>query len=232
MFRDFDEGEVLLLDKPLNWTSADLVRKVKFQLRLKKVGHAGTLDPLASGLMILCTGKWTKRIEEFQAQEKEYEGSLVLGEVRPSYDMETEVSERFDISGITEEMIRETAHRLTGIIDQVPPAYSAVKLQGKRAYDLIRAGKEVPLQPKKVTVSAFDITAIRLPEIDFRVVCSKGTYIRSLVRDFGEAMNNGAYMSRLVRTRIGEFKLSDAWTIEGLAQAVKEQQSNEGLPES
>lgn len=234
MFRDFNEGELLLIDKPYTWTSQDVVKKVKFACRAKKVGHAGTLDPLATGLLILCTGKWTKRVDEYQAQEKEYEGTLVLGATRPSHDLETEVNAAFDISGITEAQVREAATRFVGEIEQTPPAFSAVKVNGKRAYEKARAGEEVTIKSKKIVVTVFEITRVAFPEVDFRIVCSKGTYIRTLVSDLGAVLNNGAYMSRLVRTRIGELKLQDAWQLDELVNKLKELSAatNENIQES
>lgn len=209
-----DEGRILLIDKPYEWTSFDVVNKLRYKLKIKKIGHAGTLDPLATGLLIICTGKMTKRIEEFMGLEKEYTGKFVIGQTTPSHDLETEVSAAADISGITEIMIRETARTFTGAISQLPPLHSAIKIGGKRAYQFARKGKEVALQPRQVEVSTFEITAIQLPEISFRIVCSKGTYIRSIARDFGDALGVGAYLSHLCRTRIGPYLLSDAITIE------------------
>jgi tRNA pseudouridine55 synthase len=209
-----DPARVLLVNKPYTWTSFDVVKKLRFRLKVKKIGHAGTLDPLATGLLIICTGKMTKQIDQYQAQEKEYTGTLVLGKTTPSFDLETEVDSEADISHLTEEAIRAATAPFTGDILQTPPLFSAVKVDGKRAYHLARAGKEAKLEPKQITISAFEITAIRLPEVDFRVVCSKGTYIRSLVRDFGLALGVGAYMSALCRTRIGEFLLENALEIE------------------
>lgn len=210
--------QILLIDKPLEWTSFDVVKKLRGILKIKKIGHAGTLDPLATGLLILCTGKMTKRIESFQNQEKEYTGKMILGQTTPSYDLETEPTLPQDLSEITAKKIYFAASQLTGLINQVPPLHSAIKVDGKRAYKLARAGQEVELKARQVTISAFDITAINLPEIEFRVVCSKGTYIRSLARDLGAALGVGAYLSELCRTRIGEFLLSDAKTLEELSQ--------------
>ncbi len=221
---NFAEGEVLLFDKPLEWTSFDVVKKVRNTVRVKKVGHAGTLDPLATGLLILCTGKKTKSIEGYQAQEKEYTGELVLGETRPSIDMETEVDATFEVSHITEEMIHATTEKFTGLVSQVPPMHSAIKVDGQRMYKVARKGKEVEIKPRDITISEFEITNIDFPRVEFRVVCSKGTYIRSLVRDFGKALDSGAYMSKLVRTRIGEFKLEDAWELPKFVETIKEQQ--------
>jgi tRNA pseudouridine55 synthase len=207
---NFEEGAVILIDKPLEWTSFDVVNKVRNTIRVKKVGHAGTLDPLATGLLILCSGKMTKKIDEYQAQEKEYEGELVLGKTTPSCDLETEVDKEFDITGITEEMIRANVPQFIGLIQQTPPIYSAIKVDGVPLYKKARNGESVEIKPREVMISEFEITEIKLPVIKFRVVCSKGTYIRSLVRDFGAALNNGAYMSGLRRTRIGTFHVKDA----------------------
>ncbi|OKL39635.1 tRNA pseudouridine(55) synthase TruB [Pontibacter flavimaris] len=220
---DFAAGEILLLNKPLDWTSFDVVKKVRNTIRVKKVGHAGTLDPLATGLLILCTGKYTKRIDEIQGQEKEYTGIIRLGETTPSYDRETEVTETCDISHLTEESIKEAAQSFVGAIEQVPPIYSAVQVDGKRAYDLARKGKEVELKPRSVTIDAFDITSINGPELAFRVVCSKGTYIRSLAHDLGQKLGVGAHLSKLERTRIGEYKLEDALTIDDIIAIRKKQ---------
>lgn len=209
-----DEGRILLIDKPYEWTSFDVVNKLRYKLKIKKIGHAGTLDPLATGLLIICVGKMTKRIEEFMGLEKEYTGKFVIGQTTPSHDLETEVSAAADISGITELMIREATRTFTGVISQLPPLHSAIKIGGKRAYQFARKGKEVALEPRQVEVSTFEITAIQLPEISFRIVCSKGTYIRSIARDFGDALGVGAYLSHLCRTRIGPYLLSNATTIE------------------
>ena len=207
---------VLLIDKPMQWTSFDVVNKLRGKLKIKKIGHAGTLDPLATGLLILCTGKMTKRIDEFQAQEKEYTGNFVIGQTTPSHDLETLVSEAKDISSISEEVIQEAIKKFTGTIQQVPPIHSAIKVDGKRSYALARKGKEPELKPREVTVSVFEITGIQLPTVSFRIICSKGTYIRSLARDFGEELGVGAYLSKLCRTRIGQFHLKDALTIEDI----------------
>jgi len=218
---DFNAGQLILINKPFGVTSFSVVKKVRWVTKAGKVGHAGTLDPLASGLLVICTGKMTKKINEYQGLEKEYLGSLILGATTPSHDLETEVNEHFDISGITEQMIRDATARFTGEVFQTPPNYSAVKVNGKRSYDMARGGEDFVLQPKKVTISEFEITAVDLPRVDFRVVCSKGTYIRSLVYDFGVALNNGAYMSALVRTRIGDLKLEDAWEMNDFVLFVK-----------
>ena len=207
---DFQAGEVILIDKPYEWTSFDVVNKLRYGLKIKKIGHAGTLDPLATGLLILCTGKKTKEIEQYQAQEKEYTGTLILGQTRPSIDRETEVDSEKDISHLTTEDIEKAATHFEGVIQQVPPQHSAIKVQGKRVYKHARAGQEIKLEPRTVQVPLFRLTRIELPEVDFRVICSKGTYIRSLVRDLGENLGVGAYLSDLRRTRIGGFSVEDA----------------------
>lgn len=209
-----EEGIVLLVDKPLEWTSFDVVNKLRYILHTRKIGHAGTLDPLASGLLIICAGKMTKQIETFQAQEKEYTGTLVLGQTTPSYDLETEPSVAVDISGVSESMVKKATESFVGSIQQVPPAHSSIKIGGKRAYAMARKGKAVELQPRTVEVREFEITACRFPEVDFRVVCSKGTYIRSLAHDLGQTLGVGAYLSALCRTRIGSYTLAQAETLE------------------
>lgn len=221
-------GEVFLINKPYRWTSFDAVRKIRNALGIKKVGHAGTLDPLATGLLIVCAGKMTKSIERFQAQEKEYTGTFVLGKTTESFDLEREVIEIADPSHLAIEEIEEAAAKLTGEILQVPPAHSAIKIDGKRVYESARKGIEVAMESRPVTVSVFEITRCELPEIDFRIICSKGTYIRSLARDLGELLKVGAYMSALTRTRIGNFKLEDATDVEELAEKIKARR-NENL---
>jgi len=209
----FAEGKVLLIDKPLEWTSFDVVRKIRSAIRIKKVGHAGTLDPLATGLLIVCTGKYTKKINEYMAQEKEYTGSFTLGATTPTYDLESVPGNFKDHDFVTEELLRETARQFTGTIQQVPPAHSAIKKDGKRVYELARKGVEVKLEPRTVHIYSFEITHIQLPVVDFRITCSTGTYIRSIANDFGQALGCGAYLSRLCRTRIGGFRLEDAMDI-------------------
>lgn len=220
---DFAEGELLLINKPYKWTSFDVVGKIRNSLKpLKlKVGHAGTLDPLATGLLILCTGKLTKQIDTFQAEEKEYTGTMVLGASTPSFDMETVVDHEFPLTGITEEAIYAATLPFTGEIKQYPPAHSAVKVNGERLYMKARRGEETELRLREVTVSVFEITRIALPEIDFRIVCSKGTYIRSLVSDFGKQLNNGAYLSKLTRTRSGNFLLENAFEVTDLVNYLR-----------
>lgn len=210
------EGRVILIDKPLEWTSFDVVKKLRYKLRVKKIGHAGTLDPLATGLLILCTGKKTKTIEQIQSQEKEYTGTFMLGATTPSFDLETEPEDPKDISQLTETAIHDATSGFKGFIQQIPPKFSAVKVDGKRAYKHARAGKDVEIKPRTVEIKEFEITRIDLPEVDFRVVCSKGTYIRSLANDFGQALHVGAYLSALRRTRIGDYKIDAAETIESV----------------
>lgn len=216
----FQNGKVLLIDKPLTWTSFDAVKKIRIATGVSKVGHAGTLDPLATGLLIICTGKYTKKINEYMAAEKEYTGSFTLGATTPTYDLEAEPVLKGDFSIINEEKIITTTHQFTGNILQVPPAHSAIKKSGTPAYVLARKGKEVKMDPRPVTISTFEITKIDLPHVYFRVVCSTGTYIRSLANDFGEALGCGAYLSALRRTRIGEFKVDDAESIESFVDHV------------
>ncbi len=214
------EGEVLLVNKPLGWTSFDVVKKIRnllrnyFKVKKIKVGHAGTLDPLASGLLVVCTGKFTKRINEFQAQEKEYTGTFSLGATTPSYDLETEVDEIFSIAHIKDEDIHAATKKFIGTIEQFPPIFSALKKNGERLYEKARRGELVQVDARQVHIHEFEITRKEMPEIDFRVVCSKGTYIRSLAHDFGKELNSGAHLSALCRTRIGNFHLNQAIDIE------------------
>lgn len=218
----FEEGEVILINKPLRWTSFDIINRFRFflkkQLGIKKikVGHAGTLDPLADGLLIVCTGKFTKRIDEFQGREKEYTGTFRLGATTPSFDLEHEIDQIYETGHITEAMIFEAAEKFTGDIQQVPPVYSAVKIGGKRAYKFARKDQDPELASRLVNIREFEITRIEMPEVDFRISCSKGTYIRSLSRDFGLALGSGAHLTALRRTRIGEFLLKEAWELEDL----------------
>lgn len=215
---DFVSGKVLLIDKPLHWTSFDAVKKIRGIIKVKKVGHAGTLDPLATGLIILCTGKYTKKLTELTADDKEYTGTIYLGSTRPSYDKETEIDAEFDISHITEADIYKAAESFTGEIEQTPPIFSAVKVDGKTAYNLARKGEEVALKSRKVTIQEFEITGIEMPLVHFRVACSKGTYIRSLANDFGKALGAGAYLDALRRTRSGEYNVADAWDLQELSE--------------
>jgi tRNA pseudouridine55 synthase len=209
-----DEGELILIDKPLTWTSFDVVKKLKWACKFKKIGHAGTLDPLATGLLILCTGKKTKQIDLYQAQEKEYEGTLVLGKTTPSVDLETEFDQEFSIDHLSELDLQQAADQLTGTLQQYPPIYSAVRMGGERLYKKARRGESIEIKSREVVVSVFEINTDHFPEINFRIVCSKGTYIRSLVRDFGQSLNSGAYLSRLRRTRIGSFHIDDSDQLE------------------
>lgn len=217
----FEEGRVILLDKPLEWTSFDAVRKVRNLIRIKKVGHAGTLDPLATGMLIICTGKFTKRINEYMAQEKEYTGTFTLGAITPTYDLESEPQEFKPYEQLTVEQLQQAAAGFTGPIMQVPPAHSAIKIGGKRVYELARKGKEVKLEPRPVTIYAFELTKIELPVVAFKVVCSTGTYIRSLAHDFGALLGCGAYLSSLCRTRIGAFTLDQAVTINRFEEEIR-----------
>lgn len=214
-------GKVLLIDKPLYWTSFDAVRKVRNLTRTKKVGHAGTLDPLASGLLIICTGKFTKKINEYMAQEKEYTGTITLGAVTPTYDLESEPRDFKPFDHLSPEQLQEATRRFTGLIQQVPPIHSAIKKEGKRVYELARKGIDVKLEPRQITISEFELTKIELPVVHFRVVCSTGTYIRSLANDYGEALGCGGYLSSLCRTRIGEFRLEEAQSIPQLEEEIK-----------
>ena len=226
---DFLEGQILLIDKPLTWSSFQAVNKLKYVLKRKydlpkkfKIGHAGTLDPLATGLLIICTGKFTKKITEIQAQAKEYTGTIVLGATTPSYDMETEVDATFPIEHITETLILETSKQFLGEIDQKPPVFSAIKKDGKRLYEHARAGEEVEIASRKTTIYEFEITRIALPEVDFRVQCSKGTYIRSLAFDFGKALQSGGYLSVLRRTKIGDYSVENGITPEAFEKKILE----------
>lgn len=211
---DYLNGQIILIDKPLHWTSFQAVNKLKYTLINKvglpkkfKIGHAGTLDPLASGLLLVCTGKFTKRITELQGQAKEYTGTFFIGATTPSYDLETEIDQNFDISHIDESLIHETVKQFLGEIDQKPPIFSAIKKDGVRLYEHARAGETIEIASRKTTIHEFEITRIALPEIDFRVVCSKGTYIRSLAYDFGKAMHSGSHLTALRRTKIGDYNV-------------------------
>ena len=217
----FEEGKVLLFDKPLRWTSFDLVRKVRNLIRIKKVGHAGTLDPLATGLLIVCTGKFTKKINEYMGMEKEYVGTFTLGSTTPSYDLETDPTDFKDTSHLTEEAIIEATKQFTGDIMQMPPQHSAIKKDGKPLYLSARQGIEVKVDARPVTIKEFVITKIEMTIVHFKVVCSTGTYIRSLANDFGATLGVGGYMSSLCRTRIGTVKNEDALTIEQFEQEVR-----------
>jgi tRNA pseudouridine55 synthase len=230
--KDFRTGEMLLINKPLTWTSFQVVNKMKWLIKnhpsllldgkkvQPKIGHAGTLDPLATGLLIVCTGKQTKNIESYQAQEKEYTGTFYLGATTVCYDLEKPIDAHYPTEHITYELIKETTKQFIGTIQQTPPIYSAIKINGKRAYDIARAGETAEIKPKEITISVFEITRIAMPEVDFRVVCSKGTYIRSLARDFGLALNSGAHLIALCRTRIGGYLLKDAMSIEEFEKSL------------
>ncbi len=213
---DFLNGQLLLIDKPLGWSSFQAVNKLKwairkkFQLKKIKIGHAGTLDPLATGLLIVCTGKFTKKIEGLQGQIKEYTGTITLGATTPSYDLETEIDQTFPLAPISEDMIRKAASQFIGEIEQRPPIFSALKKNGKRLYEYAREGKDVPIQKRHVTISEFEIVKVTLPEVHFRVVCGKGTYIRSLAHDFGLLLENGGHLSKLRRTKIGDYHVDKA----------------------
>jgi len=226
---NFPEGEVLLFDKPLGWTSFDVVNLVRsfvrkiYGIKKLKVGHAGTLDPMATGLLIICTGKMTKQINAYQGMDKVYTGQMQLGATTPSFDKETEPDNHFDISGITMELMQSASKNFLGEIKQIPPVYSAIKIKGKRAYQYARDEEELKLKSRKVLIHDFQIINFEPPFVDFYVRCSKGTYIRSLVRDFGQSLNNGAFLTALKRTQIGDYKLSSAWTIENFKQEVLRQ---------
>ena len=226
---DFIEGELLLINKPLEWTSFDVVnflrsfiRKV-YNIKKLKVGHAGTLDPLATGLLIICTGNKTKQIEKYMGMDKVYVGRMQLGATTPSYDKETEIDQIFDLNQLSEVRLLEKVKQFIGEIDQVPPAYSAVKIDGKRAFTYARKQKEVEIKTRKVTVHQFELVNIELPFVDFMVHCTKGTYIRSLVNDFGKSLDNGAFLSELCRTKIGDFSLNDAFTLDEIKKLILEQ---------
>ena len=223
----YKNGQVLLIDKPLTWTSFQVVNKLRWEIRQRfnikkiKVGHAGTLDPLATGLLIICTGKQTKQIDTYQGQVKEYTGTFTLGGTTPSYDLETEIDNTFPTAHITEELLHETTKQFMGEIQQKPPIFSAIKKDGKRLYELARKGETTEIKERTVTVSSFEITKIKLPEVEFRIICSKGTYIRSIAFDYGKALNSGGYLSALRRTKIGNFSVDDAFSIEEFITNLK-----------
>ncbi len=217
---EFEKGKVILLDKPLNWTSFDVVKKIRGLTKTSKVGHAGTLDPLATGLLIVCTGKFTKRINEFMAAEKEYTGSITLGFTTASYDLETEPVFQSSIEHITEEMIHTATQHFIGEIMQVPPIFSAIKKDGKAAYLSARKGQDIKMEPRPIVIKDFSITSIELPKVYFKVICSTGTYIRSLAFDFGNALGCGAHLSSLIRTRIGEYWLEQASSLEEFSSEI------------
>lgn len=216
----FEEGRVLLIDKPLDWTSFDVVRKIRNLIKIKKVGHAGTLDPLATGLLIVCTGKFTKKINEYMSQEKEYTGSITLGAITPTYDLESEPQNFKAVDKITEELLNETTKKFIGEILQTPPVHSAIKQKGKPVYLMARKGIDVVLEPRKINISKFEITSVELPVVSFKVVCTTGTYIRSLANDFGAELGCGGYLSELRRTRIGDFSVEDAITIDSFSKSI------------
>ena len=222
----FLSGQVLLIDKPLHWTSFQVVNKLRWEIRQAfnikkiKVGHAGTLDPLATGLLVVCTGKMTKQIDRFQGQIKEYTGTIVLGSTTPSYDLETEIDNTFPTSHLSTPLIKETSNQFIGEIEQLPPIFSAIKKEGKRLYEYARAGEKVTIKSRKITIEDFEITKVNHLNVHFRVVCSKGTYIRTLAHDFGQALNCGGHLSALRRTRIGDFSVTDALTINDFIQSL------------
>ncbi|MFV0566061.1 MAG: tRNA pseudouridine(55) synthase TruB [Flavobacteriaceae bacterium] len=225
----YQSGQVILIDKPLHWTSFQVVNKLRweikqaFNIKKIKVGHAGTLDPLATGLLVICTGKMTKEIDTFQAQTKAYTGTITLGSTTPSYDLETEINQTFPTAHITENLIKQTTQQFIGKIQQYPPVFSAIKQDGKRLYQFARAGEQVELKPRTITINAFEITNISGINIDFRVVCSKGTYIRSLANDFGKALQSGAHLSALRRTEIGNFNVNNAVSITDFIKTLNNQ---------
>lgn len=230
---NFKAGEVLLVDKPLEWTSFDVVNKLRYELKHKtgikrfKVGHAGTLDPLASGLLIICCGKATKTIESYMGMPKEYTGTITLGATRPSYDMETEIDQEFDYSHLSEDDVLKAIENFKGEIDQVPPLYSAKKIDGKKAYELARKGSDRVLAPNKITIFEYELTRIALPEVDFKVKCSKGTYIRSLAHDLGAALGVGGHLTALRRTAIGDFSIADAHEVDFWVNEIREAEIQE-----
>ena len=223
---DFKNGQVLLIDKPLNWTSFQVVNKLRWHIRKTfnikkiKVGHAGTLDPLATGLLVICTGKMTKQINEFQAQVKEYTGTITLGSTTPSFDLETEIDKTYPTEHITEKLVHKTTKLFIGDIEQYPPIFSAIKKEGKRLYEFARAGETVEIKSRTINISEFEITNICGLNIDFRVVCSKGTYIRSLANDFGKALQSGGHLTALRRTKIGDFYVDNALSIENFIESL------------
>lgn len=226
--RDYLKGEVLLVNKPLDWTSFDVVNKIRYKLKYRlnvkkiKVGHAGTLDPMASGLLILCTGKFTKQLESYQGMPKEYTGTIRFGATTPSYDQETEVDGTYPFDHITPKKLEKVKKKFLGPIEQIPPVFSAIKVDGQPLYKKARKGQEVEVKPRPVTIYELEFTRFELPEVDFRVRCSKGTYIRSLAHDIGKALESGAYLGGLCRTKIGEYDLSKAWELEDLVKHIEE----------
>jgi tRNA pseudouridine55 synthase len=225
---NFQEGAMLLVNKPLTWTSFDVVNKIRYALRQSlnvkkiKVGHAGTLDPLATGLLIICTGKFTKTLDSIQAQVKEYTGTITLGAITPSYDAETEVSQTFPTEHLTPTQLEEVRDSFIGAQEQFPPVYSAIKVDGKPLYKRARQGEYIEVKARPVTINSFDLTRVDIPEVDFKVSCSKGTYIRSIAFDFGKKLDNGGYLTALCRTKIGEYKIEDAWDLTELITYIQE----------
>lgn len=218
----YEEGRLLLIDKPVDWSSFDVVKKLRFALKVKKIGHAGTLDPLATGLLLIGTGKYTKKLNELQGLDKTYEGIIELGKTTPSYDLETEFDSEHAWEHLTDEEIEQARNTFTGEIKQVPPAHSAIKVGGERAYKKARKNKEVRLEPRDVTIKSFEIDTSRLPEVGFKVTCTKGTYIRSLAHDFGKALGVGGYLKKLVRTSVGDFHLKDAFNLQEFVSSLDE----------
>lgn len=231
---NFEQGEILLIDKPYTWTSFDVVGRLRslirthLGIRKTKIGHAGTLDPLATGLLILCTGRFTKRIDEFQGLEKEYTGTFRFGSTTPSFDLETEVDHVFSLDGLTTEKIEDAAHKLTGSYDQIPPSFSAKWIDGRRAYQFARKDIDIELKPRSIIVDQFELIRIALPEVDFRITCSKGTYIRAIARDMGQILNCGAHLTALCRTRIGQFHLRDAYKLEEIENLLRSDSVDHG----
>jgi len=224
--QQFEEGVMLLVDKPLGWTSFDVIRKLRHLIRIRKIGHAGTLDPLATGLLIVCTGKFTKRINQYMAQQKEYTGTITIGATTPTYDLESEPTNFIATDHITLAQVQSILPQFTGPIQQIPPAHSAIKVDGKRVYELARKGKEVKLEPRSVHIYSFELLSLQDAQLQFRVVCSTGTYIRSLANDLGQALGCGAYLSSLRRTRIGEFDVAQAQTMESFAATTPNNNSS------
>ncbi len=224
---DFKNGQIIIVDKPLGWTSFQVVNKLRWAIRQKfrikkiKVGHAGTLDPLATGLLVVCTGKFTKKINEFQSESKEYTGTITLGATTPSYDLETEVDQVFSTSHITQKNIQEASKTFLGKIQQTPPLYSAIKKDGIRLYELARKGENTEINSREIEIFSFDITQIEIPKVKFKIVCSKGTYIRSIANDFGKTLQSGAHLTELRRTKSGDFDLSNAVSPEEFAETIK-----------
>ena len=216
----YADGKVILINKPMHWTSFDVVRKLRSLIQIKKIGHAGTLDPLATGILIVCTGKFTKKINEYMAQEKEYTGSITLGAVTPTYDLESEPEQQKDFSFVTNDMLQTATEKFVGDIQQLPPMFSAIKKDGVALYELARRGEEVELKPRSIHIKSFEIISIELPVVYFKVICSTGTYIRSLANDYGAALGCGGYLSSLCRTRIGEFKNEDAMGMEDFEKSL------------